>query len=227
MLSAQFRGWGSPKENDVNDAPKILAFAGSARKDSWNKKLVKIAASGARAAGAEVTLIDLHDFPMPLYDGDLESEDGVPANALKLRELMLSHQGLLLASPEYNSSISPLLKNAIDWTSRPVDGSPGLAPYSGKVAALLSASPGGFGGLRGLVHVRAILGNIGVLVLPEQLAVGMAHEAFAADGTMTNPKQQAAVEELGANLATLLAKLHGLSLVPESTERRHDLTRFR
>jgi len=84
----------------VDDAPKILAFAGSARKDSWNKKLVNIAARGAYAAGAEVTLIDLRDFPLPLYDGDDESENGVPANALRLRELMLSHQGLLLASPE-------------------------------------------------------------------------------------------------------------------------------
>ncbi|WP_024304308.1 NADPH-dependent FMN reductase [Pseudogulbenkiania sp. MAI-1] len=211
----------------MDDAPKILAFAGSARKDSWNKKLVQIAAAGAHAAGADVTLIDLRDFPMPLYDGDDESENGVPANALRLRELMLSHQGLLIASPEYNGSISPLLKNVIDWTSRPVGGSPGLAPYSGKVAALLSTSPGGFGGLRGLVHVRAILGNIGVLVMPEQLAVGVAHEAFGADGSLTNPKQQAAVEELGAGLARLLAKLHGLSLASDSTERRHDLTRFR
>ncbi|BAK76161.1 NADPH-dependent FMN reductase [Pseudogulbenkiania sp. NH8B] len=211
----------------MNDAPKILAFAGSARKDSWNKKLVHIAAHGARAAGADVTLIDLRDFPMPLYDGDEESENGIPDNALRLRELMLSHQGLLLASPEYNGSISPLLKNTIDWTTRQVDGSPGLAPYTGKVAALLAASPGGFGGLRGLVHVRAILGNVGVLVMPEQLAVGVAHEAFGADGAMANPKQQHAVEELGANLAKLLAKLHGLSLAPESTERRHDLTRLR
>lgn len=211
----------------MDDAPKILAFAGSARKDSWNKKLVNIAARGAYAAGAEVTLIDLRDFPLPLYDGDDESENGVPANALRLRELMLSHQGLLLASPEYNGSLSPLLKNVIDWTSRPVDGSLGLAPYSGKVAALLSTSPGGFGGLRGLVHVRAILGNIGVIVMPEQLAVGVAHEAFATDGSMTNPKQQAAVEELGTGLARLLVKLHGLSLASDSAERRHDLSRHR
>jgi len=108
-----------------------------------------------------------------------------------------------------------------------VDGSLGLAPYSGKVAALLSTSPGGFGGLRGLVHVRAILGNIGVIVMPEQLAVGVAHEAFATDGSMTNPKQQAAVEELGTGLARLLVKLHGLSLASDSAERRHDLSRHR
>lgn len=211
----------------MSDTPKILAFAGSARKDSWNKKLVRIAAASAYAAGAEVTLIDLADFSMPLYDGDLESESGTPANAIRLRELMLDHQGLLIASPEYNGSISPLLKNVIDWTSRPVGDSPGLAPYSGKVASLLSTSPGGFGGLRGLVHVRAILGNIGVLVLPDQLAVGVAHEVFGPDGNLLNPKQQAAVEAQGANLAKLLAKLHGLQLAPESVERRHDWTRFR
>lgn len=129
----------------MDDAPAILAFAGSARKDSWNKKLVKIAAAGAHAAGAAITLIDLRDFPMPLYDGDDESENGVPANALKLRELILSHQGQLLASPEYNGLIVPLLKNVIDWTSRPVDCSPGLAAYPGKQAALLSISLGSFG----------------------------------------------------------------------------------
>lgn len=211
----------------MSNAPKILAFAGSARRDSWNKKLVAIAAEGAAIAGAEVTQIDLRDYPIPLYDGDDENEYGIPANALAVRELLLAHQGLLIASPEYNGSISPLLKNLIDWTSRPVPGSNGPSPYGGKVATLLSASPGGFGGLRGLVHIRAILGNLGVIVLPEQLAVGSAHEAFAADGRMVNSKQQTAVEELGAGQARLLAKLHGLTLSTGCTERRHDMTRLR
>ncbi|SCK06515.1 NADPH-dependent FMN reductase [Vogesella sp. LIG4] len=208
-------------------APRILAFAGSARKDSWNKKLVAIAAEGARVAGAEVTLLDLRDFPMPLYDGDEESAQGMPAHAQALRELMLSHQGLLIASPEYNGSIAPLLKNVIDWVSRPLAGQSGPSPYSGKVATLMSASPGGFGGLRGLVHVRAILGNLGVIVLPEQLAIGSAHEAFAADGSMSSDKQQAAVAELGAGQARLLAKLHGLTLSTECSERRHDPSRLK
>jgi chromate reductase len=210
----------------MNATPKILAFAGSARQDSYNKRLVRIAAAGAQGAGVEVTLVDLRDFPMPIYDGDLEAHEGIPENALKFRHLMKLHHGLLIASPEYNSSISPLLKNTIDWVSRPVNGEDGLAPFRGKVAALLAASPGGFGGLRGLVHVRAILGNIGVLVLPDQLAVGKAHEAFNSDGTMANPKQQAAVEALGANLATILSKLHGQTLLPEQEERRHGLTRI-
>jgi chromate reductase len=206
--------------------PKILAFAGSARERSYNKMLVRIAAAGARRAGAEVTVADLRDFPMPIYDGDLEDRDGIPANALKFRQLMMAHQGLLIAAPEYNSSITPLLKNTIDWISRPVDGEDGLAPFRNKVAALLSASPGGFGGLRGLVHLRAILGNIGVIVLPEQLAVAKAHEAFQPDGTLANPKQQTAIEALGANIAGILAKLHGHTLLPEPDERRHDLSRI-
>lgn len=206
--------------------PKILAFAGSARERSYNKMLVRIAEEGARRAGAEVTVADLRDFPIPIYDGDLEERDGIPANVLKFRQMMMAHQGLLIASPEYNSSITPLLKNTIDWVSRPVGGEHGLAPFRNKAAALLSASPGGFGGLRGLVHLRAILGNIGVIILPDQLAVAKAHEAFQPDGTLTNPKQQAAVEVLGANLAELLAKLHGLTLLPEPEERRHDLSRI-
>ncbi|MGI0008244.1 MAG: NADPH-dependent FMN reductase, partial [Nitrosopumilaceae archaeon] len=155
--------------------PKILAFAGSTRTDSFNKKLIKIATNGARDAGAEVTVIDLHDFPMPVYDGDLEQRDGLPATARKLKDLMLSHQGFLISSPEYNSSISGVLKNTIDWTSRQSQGEIPLACFKNKVAGLMSASPGGLGGLRGLVHVRAILENIGVLVIPEQIAVAKAH----------------------------------------------------
>jgi chromate reductase, NAD(P)H dehydrogenase (quinone) len=147
---------------------KILAFAGSARKDSFNKKLIKVAIVGAQAAGAEVTYLDFRDLPLPLFDEDLEATEGLPDNVLKLKAMMKAHQGFLLACPEYNSSITPLLKNAIDWASRPATDEPPLACFTGKVALLMSASPGGLGGLRGLVHVRSILGNIGVLVLPDQ-----------------------------------------------------------
>ena len=128
--------------------PRVLAFAGSARVDSYNSKLVKVAAEGARDAGAEVTLVDLRDFPLPLFDQDLEAEGGLPDNARELKEIMLKHDGLLIAAPEYNSSITPLLKNTIDWVSRPGDGEKGLIAYEGKVAAIMSASPGGLGGLR-------------------------------------------------------------------------------
>lgn len=189
--------------------PKILAFAGSTRKDSYNKKLVQIAANGARSAGAEVTYLDLRDIPMPIYDEDLEAAEGIPPNALKLKELMMQHQGLLIACPEYNSSITPVLKNAIDWASRPLPGEGMLACYVDKVAAIMSASPGGFGGMRGLVHVRSILGNIKVIVLPDQVAVSKAYEVFNADGTLKDPKQQASVEKLGEDVAKVLAKLNG------------------
>ncbi|MBD1921657.1 NAD(P)H-dependent oxidoreductase [Microcoleus sp. FACHB-831] len=189
--------------------PKILAFAGSTRKDSYNKKLVQIAANGARSAGAEVTYLDLRDIPMPIYDEDLEAAEGIPPNALKLKELMMQHQGLLIACPEYNSSITPVLKNAIDWASRPLPGEGMLACYVDKVAAIMSASPGGFGGMRGLVHVRSILGNIKVIVLPDQVAVSKAYEVFNTDGTLKDPNQQASVEKLGENVAKVLAKLNG------------------
>jgi chromate reductase len=169
--------------------PKILAFAGSLRKDSYNKKLVQIAAAGARATGAEVTYLDLRDLPLPVFDEDLEKAEGLAANARKLKELFLAHHGLLISAPEYNSSITAALKNTIDWVSRPVQGEPPLAGYLDKVAAIMSASPGALGGLRGLVHVRAILGNIHVLVLPDQVAVSRAVEAFAADGSLKDLKQ--------------------------------------
>ncbi|MBI2884768.1 MAG: NAD(P)H-dependent oxidoreductase [Candidatus Omnitrophica bacterium] len=189
-------------------APKILAFAGSTRTGSFNKQLIKIAVAGATAAGAEVTLIDLRDFPMPLYDGDLEAASGVPEQGKRFKQLMRSHEGLLLSCPEYNSSMTGVFKNAIDWASRQEPGEAPLACFAGKVASLMSASPGGLGGLRGLVHVRAMLGNINVLVLPAQVAVPKAHEAFEADGRLKDPKQQAAVEQLGRSLAEMLSTLH-------------------
>jgi chromate reductase len=189
-------------------APRILAFAGSLRRDSFNKKLVRVAADAARAAGAEVTLLDLSDLPMPVYDGDLEQAEGVPANARRFKELMLAHQGLLISSPEYNSSISAALKNAIDWASRPEKGEAPLACFEGKVAALLAASPGALGGLRGLVTLRSILSNIRVLVLPDQLAVAKAQEAFGEDGALKEPKQRAAVEAIVKKLTSVIARLH-------------------
>ncbi len=187
--------------------PKILAFAGSTRTDSFNKKLVKIAAAGAMEGGADVTVIDLRDFAMPLYDGDLEQQQGLPSNAQKLKDLMLSHQGFLISAPEYNSSISGVLKNTIDWVSRPSAGEAPLACFKDRVAGIMSASPGGLGGLRGLVHVRAILENISVLVIPDQIAVSKAHEVFNADGTLKDKNQEDQVKRIGSNVAKLLLKL--------------------
>lgn len=187
---------------------KILAFAGSARQDSFNKKLVKIAVEGAKAAGAEVTYLDFRDLSLPLYDEDLETALGLPENALKLKALMKAHQGFMIACPEYNSSITPLLKNAIDWASRSEPGEPPLVCFKEKSAVLMSASPGGLGGLRGLGHVRSILSSIGMLVLPDQKAIGSAYQAFDENDNLKDESQQAAIMQLGSKLATVTAKLN-------------------
>ena len=188
---------------------KILAFGGSARKESYNHRLVQIAADGAREAGADVTLISLREFPMPLFDEDFESENGKPEKAKELKQLMIEHDGFLISCPEYNSSITAVLKNAIDWVSRPDDGDApgGLAAFQGKVVSLMSASPGGLGGLRGLVHVRAILGNIGCIVLPDQVAVSAAFKAFNDDGSLADEKKHQRIAQLGKSLAQTLQKL--------------------
>ena len=189
--------------------PRILAFAGSARKGSFNRRLIAVAASGAEEAGAEVDLVDLRDYPMPLYDGDLEERAGLPENAVRFKALMMASEGLLISAPEYNSSITPLLKNTIDWASRPGPGEERLAAFLNKTAAVMSTSPGALGGLRGLVHVRSILSNINVMVLPEQVAVPGAHDAFTDDGRLKDAKRQEAVEGLGRKLAETLGRLHG------------------
>jgi chromate reductase, NAD(P)H dehydrogenase (quinone) len=189
-------------------AIKILAFAGSARQDSFNKKLVKIAAEGAKLAGAEVTYLDFRDLPLPLYDEDLESAEGLPENVYKLKALLKAHQGCLIACPEYNGSITPLLKNAIDWASRPAANETSLECFKAKVALLLSASPGALGGLRGLVHVRAILSNIGVLVLPDQMAIGHASQAFDQNGNLPDQAQHAAIMQLANKLVTVTTRLN-------------------
>jgi len=187
--------------------PKIIALAGSTRPDSYNFRLLQVAAAGAVQAGAEVKIIDLRDYPLPLFDEQLEKDAGQPENAVRLQQLFLDHHGLLIASPEYNSSLSPLLKNTIDWISRPIPNHPPLAAYQGKVAALLSASPGALGGLRGLVHVRAILGNIGVIVLPQQFALVKAGDAFDDQGNLIDDKQRKMAEGIGEKLAGTLAKM--------------------
>lgn len=187
--------------------PTILAFAGSTRRASHNRKLIRIAARGAEQAGAKVTLIDLADYPLPIYNADLEAESGLPDEALALKELFLDHQGVLLACPEYNSSITPLLKNTLDWVSRSAEGEKPLACYKGKLIGLVSASPGALGGLRGLIHVRAILGNLGCLVLPEQRAINRARDAFDEHGELRDADQTGQVEQVGARLTELLRKL--------------------
>jgi NAD(P)H-dependent FMN reductase len=189
------------------DTVRILAFAGSLRAGSFNKKLVRVAADAARRAGAEVTLLDLRDHAMPLYDGDLEAAQGLPAPAVAFKQALIAHDGFLLSCPEYNTSITGVLKNAIDWASRPQPGEPQLVAFRGKTAALMSASPGTLGGLRSLITVRSILGNIGTLVLPDQVTLPQAHEAFNDDGSLKDGKRQAAVEKVAAGLVELTRRL--------------------
>jgi len=190
-------------------APRILAFAGSARRDSLNKRVLATAVEGARRAGAQVTHVDLRDWPMPIYDGDLEAAEGLPENARRFKALMKEHAGLLLGCPEYNTSITPLLKNTLDWCSRREPGESALECFDGKVAGLVSASPGALGGLRSLIVVRMMLSNIRVLVLPEQASVPKADQVLDVDGRITDDKLRTAVENVGARLAGMLTRLAG------------------
>ena len=187
---------------------KILAFAGSSRIESFNKKLVKIAAEAAKSAGADVTYLDFLDYPIPLFNEDLEAQDGLPESVRQFQTLLNNHQGFLIACPEYNGSITPLLKNAIDWASRPTPELPRLACFQGKVAALMATSPGGLGGLRGLVHVRAILDGIGTLVIPRQKAIPNAYQVFDDQGLLKDERQLADVEGLAQELVTVATKLN-------------------
>jgi len=188
-------------------ALKVLAFSGSLRTDSLNKKLVRVAAAAVERAGAEVTHLNLRDLALPLYDGDLEARSGLPEGARRLKQLMDSHDAFLISSPEYNSSISGVLKNAIDWASRPLPGEPALAPFTGKVVGLMAASPGGFGGIRALATLRGILENLGSIVVPKQLALPRAHDAFTEAGELKDPKVQASVEALANQLVEIASKL--------------------
>lgn len=187
---------------------KILTFAGSARRDSFNKKLIKIATDLVKRHEMDVTFIDLAAYPLPVYDGDLEEQSGLPENAHKLRDIFKSHQGILIASPEYNSSISPLLKNTIDWISRPQPDEPALICFKNKIFGLMSASPGGLGGLRGLVHVRSILGNIGGHVIPEQFALGNAMKQFNEHYELADESQLERIDVVVRQLIDTTRKLN-------------------
>lgn len=183
------------------DKSRLIFFAGSSRKESFNKKLARLAADMAREAGANVTFLDLADYPMPIYNGDLEAEQGLPDNVKTLKQLFQDNDGFFIASPEYNSSIPPLLKNTLDWLSRKetADEAP-LIAYQGKVAALCAASPGQYGGLRGLVPLRMMLGNIGVHIVPQQLAVARANDAFDDQGKLKDEQQSKTLKSIVSNL---------------------------
>jgi NAD(P)H-dependent FMN reductase len=182
---------------------RILAFSASARRASLNRKFLAFAVEAARAAGGEVTLLDLNEFTLPLYHGDLEEREGIPANAVRLIGLIAATQALLIASPEYNSMITPLLKNTLDWCSRD-----DTSPFNGKVAAVISASPGPFGGVRSLFMAQQLLLRLGCTVVPGQAALVHAGRAFDAADRLTDVHAQKSVQALVAQLvrtARLLA----------------------
>jgi len=187
--------------------PRVLVFAGSAREASLNKKLARAAAKAIDENGGEATFIDLRDYPMPIYEGDLETREGMPEAARKLRELFVSHPAFLIASPENNGTIPSLLKNAIDWLSRDVDGKSGLEPYRGKVIALMAASPGAFGGVVCLTHLRFSLSKLLAHVIPDQFPLPKADQAFAEDGSLTQAWQQKSVLTVVLQLIETTRKL--------------------
>lgn len=168
----------------LNAQVKIVAFSGSTRRDSCNTKLLNEAAAIARSLGAEVQIVDLREYSIPFYDGDLEEEQGMPANAKRFRELLKKSDAVMIASPEYNASVSAVLKNALDWASRSEEGEDGSDILEGKKVALMSASPGSRGGKRGLVHLRAIIEELGGQVVPEQISLPGAYKAFSPEGKL-------------------------------------------
>lgn len=189
---------------------KILAFAGSLRKNSLNKRVLNIAVEGARSAGGNVTVIDLADFPMAIYNADDHESNGFDAHALRFQEILEEHDGLLIASPEYNASVPGGLKNAIDWASRKSDKFAMGEVFKGKVAAMITASPGSFGGIRCLNHLRGVLSILGINVLPSEIAVTFAGDKFDGDSTeMTDEKMKNILEKLGAELVSMLKRTHG------------------
>ncbi|MBL8752038.1 MAG: NAD(P)H-dependent oxidoreductase [Planctomycetes bacterium] len=185
----------------------LLVLAGSTRQGAFSKQFARAVCRLAEGLGHRVVAVDLRDFAMPLYDGDLEAAQGLPEGALRLRSLVLAADGIVVVTPEYNASLPAVLKNALDWTSRPYAAEPGVSAWKGKVAALLASSPGALGGLRALVHLRQVLMNLGALVLTEQFALGHADRAFAPDGGFTEPKQAAAVQAIVERLALVAARL--------------------
>jgi chromate reductase, NAD(P)H dehydrogenase (quinone) len=181
---------------------RILAFSGSARRESFNRKLLHAVVARVRATGAEVKVVDLRELALPLYDGDLEDEHGMPAGAQKLVELITAHDALLIASPEYNSQITPLLKNAIDWATRADEN-----PLAGKVAAVVSASPGNFGAIRSMTLARQLLTHLGCHVIPAQCILPKAAEAFDENGALKDERSRKNAAGVAEELVAVASRL--------------------
>ena len=189
---------------------KILSFAGSTRSNSLNQKLLDVAVRGAIESGAHVSSIQLRDYPLPFYCGDLEAQSGMPESAARLQTLLAESDALLIASPDYNGGYSSVLKNALDWMSRPsAAGHSGLAHFANKAAAVVSASPGPLGGSRGQLAIRGVLDKLGMLVIPQSFSLGVAHEAFDETDRLRDSRVESMVRTVGVALAETVRRLKG------------------
>jgi chromate reductase, NAD(P)H dehydrogenase (quinone) len=188
-------------------APSILVLAGSTRAGSHNEKLAVLAARALEDAGGAVTKISLTDYPLPIYNADMEKADGLPEAAIRLKKQFLSHCGVFLVSPEYNAGVTPLLKNALDWVSRRhEEGEALLAAFRNRAFAVAAASPGGFGGLRGLLMLRQILAiGTGAMVIPEQVTVSGAGDAFDEDGELKDDARRKQLDRAARALVAMAA----------------------
>jgi NAD(P)H-dependent FMN reductase len=189
--------------------PKILVFAGSVRSGSHSARLAARAVKEFLETGAEVTWISLADYSLPLYDGDFEDNSGPPENALKLKRLMMTHEGVFVVTPDYNASIPPLLKNALDWISRVRErNEPPLAAYQNRVFALGSASDRDSGGLYALLALRQALEiGCGALVIPEQIALARATEAFDETDGLKDERNKAQLQRVVQRLVETAREL--------------------
>ena len=188
--------------------PRMLILSGSTRSGSYNTLLARIAEQLLQEAGAKTALINLTDFDMPIYNGDIQQQLGIPAPAMALKQQFKEADGLLFASPEHNMSPSALLKNTIDWVSRATAHESGKVPFEGKAAALCSASTGGLGGQRGLLHLRLMLTGLGMHVLPAVVGIGNAATAFDANGQLKDQSQVSALRSLAQSAVELTRRLH-------------------
>lgn len=175
----------------------LLILAGSTRAQSFNRRLASVAAECARTEGAAVTLLELSDYELPLYNGDLETR-GVPEAVVRLKEIFYAHPACIICSPEYNGGLTGVLKNTIDWVSRPIAGDPawsnGLKPFAGKVVGIMSASPGALGGIRSLAQLDLLMTNLQCWVAPRRFGLSKAGEAFDAQGQLSNEASHKAVQ---------------------------------
>lgn len=188
--------------------PNLIAFSGSTRAGSYNQAILTVVSEAAEAAGATVDRVNLKDFPMPIFDQDLEASEGLPQSAKDLKARFATADGFLIASPEYNSAFTPLMKNVIDWCSRAEsDDEPPLSVYSGKSALLVAASPGGLGGIRGLYALRSVFQNISVTVFPSMMAVPSAYQLIDENGVITDEKWKGRLEKLAVEYVDFAGRL--------------------